>query len=258
MTTQPRSWRQSSRKSRTGPDCPPRFHRRSRTYLRRCLHKDPRERVADAQDIRLALHGAFDDASPTPDAVRTVLTWRRVAVLGGAVLLGAAAAGAGLQWFIPRQAPPRVSRFEAAPAPAAAPAVNGSMRDVAITADGSRIVYVSSDNTHLFVRTLDALQPVTVFTGTPNGPFVSPDGRWIGFVDGTSVLKKVPVAGGAAITLATLDGALLRRDVGTRRLDHCRDQQPCHRPAAGERGRRSAHRSHATGRNNQRARSSLA
>ena len=177
------------------------------TYLRRCLHKDPRERVADAQDIRLALQGAFDDTSPTPDAVRTVLPWRRVAVLGGAVLLGAAAAGAGLKWFTPRQAPPRVSRFEAAPAPAAAPAVNGSMRDVAITADGSRIVYVSSDNTHLFVRALDALQPVTVFTGTPNGPFVSPDGRWIGFVDGTSVLKKVPVAGGAAITLATLDGA---------------------------------------------------
>ena len=37
------------------------------TYLRRCLHKDPRERVADAQDIRLALQGAFDDAVPTPE-----------------------------------------------------------------------------------------------------------------------------------------------------------------------------------------------
>ena len=81
------------------------------------------------------------------------------------------------------------------------------MRDVAITADGSRIIYVSSDNTRLLVRAVDALEPVTVFTGTPNGPFISPDGRWIGFVDGTSVLKKVPVAGGTAVTLATLDGA---------------------------------------------------
>ena len=173
------------------------------TYLRRCLHKDPRERVADAQDIRLALQGAFDDASPTPDAVRTVLPWRRVAV----------------RWCRPSwrrrgrrgaevvHSAPGASACLAIRGRAAAPAVNGSMRDVAITADGSRIVYVSSDNTHLFVRTLDALQPVTVFTGTPNGPFVSPDGRWIGFVDGTSVLKKVPVAGGAAVTLATLDGA---------------------------------------------------
>ena len=37
-------------RSRTGPDCPLRFHRRSPRTLRRCLHKDPRERVADAQD----------------------------------------------------------------------------------------------------------------------------------------------------------------------------------------------------------------
>jgi serine/threonine-protein kinase len=36
---------------------------------------------------------------------------------------------------------------------------------------------------------------------------VSPDGHWVGFIDGTSVLKKVPVAGGAAVTVAALDGA---------------------------------------------------
>ena len=45
-----------------------------------------------------------------------------------------------------------------------------------------------------------------MFTGAPIGPFVSPDGRWIGFVDGTTVLKKVAVTGGSAVTLATLDG----------------------------------------------------
>ena len=39
-----------------------------------------------------------------------------------------------------------------------------------------------------------------MFTGAPNGPFVSPDGQWIGFADGRGVLKKVPVTGGPAVT----------------------------------------------------------
>ena len=44
-----------------------------------------------------------------------------------------------------------------------------------------------------------------MFTGAPRGPFVSPDGQWIGFVD-AAVLKKVAITGGPAVTLATLDG----------------------------------------------------
>ena len=49
---------------------------------------------------------------------------------------------------------------------------------------------------------------MAVFTGSvPNGPFVSPDGQWIGFADGRGVLKKVPVTGGPAVTIATLDTA---------------------------------------------------
>ena len=38
------------------------------TYIRRCLEKNPKQRIADAQDMRLALEGAFDTAAV---AVRT-------------------------------------------------------------------------------------------------------------------------------------------------------------------------------------------
>jgi serine/threonine-protein kinase len=48
---------------------------------------------------------------------------------------------------------------------------------------------------------------VSVFTGAPGGLFVSPDGQWIGFFDGLGLLKKVAIAGGPAVTLATLDTA---------------------------------------------------
>ena len=41
--------------------------------------------------------------------------------------------------------------------------------------------------TQLFVRALDTLESVPVFTGRPRGPFVSPDGQWIGFMDARRV-----------------------------------------------------------------------
>ena len=44
-----------------------------------------------------------------------------------------------------------------------------------------------------------------MFTGVPRRAVRVPDGQWIGFMDGRSVLKKVAVTGGPAVTLATLD-----------------------------------------------------
>jgi serine/threonine-protein kinase len=84
--------------------------------------------------------------------------------------------------------------------------IGGLDRNLAITPDGSRVVYVGNRGTQLFVRALDALDPVLVFSGEPRAPFVSPDGQWIGFLDGNSGLKKVAVTGGPAVTLATFDG----------------------------------------------------
>jgi Tol biopolymer transport system component len=117
--------------------------------------------------------------------------------------------GAGV-WVATRPAdpvPPRVSRLPLTLSGTAALTISGNDRDLAITPDGSRVIYVGNRGTQLFVRALDALEPVAVFTGAPRGLFVSPDGQWIGFLDGGSVLKKVAVTGGPAVTLATLDAA---------------------------------------------------
>ena len=56
------------------------------------------------------------------------------------------------------------------------------------------------------VRAIDRLEAQLV-AGVTNGrqPFLSPDGQWIGFVEGTE-LRKVSIAGGAAITIGRLDG----------------------------------------------------
>ena len=56
------------------------------TYIRRCLHKNPKQRIADAQDIRLALEGAFETAIPQAGAPVVVPVWRRVALASAAAL----------------------------------------------------------------------------------------------------------------------------------------------------------------------------
>jgi serine/threonine-protein kinase len=86
---------------------------------------------------------------------------------------------------------------------------NGPGPDLTISPDGSRVIYVGNNGTQLFVRPLDVLEPVAIFTGTPRGPFVSPDGQWVGFIDVNTLVKKVAMTGGPAITLATL-GSIFR------------------------------------------------
>jgi serine/threonine-protein kinase len=91
--------------------------------------------------------------------------------------------------------------------PATALTLSGGDRDLAITPDGSRIIYAGNNGTELFVRSFDALEPVSLYKGSPRGPFVSPDGQWVGFIDNLTTLKKVAITGGPAVTLGTLDGA---------------------------------------------------
>lgn len=47
---------------------------------------------------------------------------------------------------------------------------------------------------------------MAVFKGAPREPFVSPDGQWIGFVDGTTSLRKVAITGGPVVMIAGMDG----------------------------------------------------
>jgi eukaryotic-like serine/threonine-protein kinase len=179
-----------------------------RTYIKRCLQKDPKQRVQAIGDVRLALEGAYETAVPQTAAPAVVAEWRRVALVGVAAIVASGAIIGTLVWVAMRPAPPRVSRLQITPSGTAALTINWNDRGLAITPDGSHLIYVGNQGTQIFVRALDALAPVAVFTGhNPRGLFVSPDGLWIGFVDGLSVLKKVAVTGGPAVTLATLDTA---------------------------------------------------
>ncbi|AHG93441.1 WD40-like beta Propeller containing protein (plasmid) [Gemmatirosa kalamazoonensis] len=76
--------------------------------------------------------------------------------------------------------------------------------DVAVARDGTRLVFVARDSAglaHLYTRRLDE-SAVARLAGTDGArvPFLSPDGRWVGFfADGA--LKKTPTDGGSPVVL---------------------------------------------------------
>ena len=91
---------------------------------------------------------------------------------------------------------------------ATALALSGIDRDLAITPDGSRVVY--RGNGQLVVRALNQLEPTVLSgLGAPQGIFVSPDGQWIGYFDGTTI-KKVAITGGSPVTIASVVGSVSR------------------------------------------------
>ena len=75
-------------------------------------------------------------------------------------------------------------------------------RSVAITPDGTRIVYVGNNGTQLFVRPLARTDATAIYTTVAplNWVFVSPDGQSIGFDEG-GTLRRVALSGGPASTV---------------------------------------------------------
>jgi hypothetical protein len=101
-------------------------------------------------------------------------------------------------WLALRPAAPQPVRFAIVP-PATQPlTIQGFQRDIAITPNGRNIVYrvgpPGTLGTQLVVRALDQLDArlLTGITGI-RSPFISPDGRCVGFFEGASggELKKV-------------------------------------------------------------------
>ena len=175
--------------------------------LQRCLEKDPRRRLRDIGDVRLLLEDTDITRVPaTTTPFVTPLKRARWAMAAVGVIIASGAIGSMLVWVAMRPVPPRVTRTTITTSGMAALTISGGDRDLAVTAGGTHVVYVGNNGTQLFVRALDALEPVAIASGAPRGPFVSPDGQWVGFVDRNTILQKIAITGGPPVTLARLDG----------------------------------------------------
>jgi serine/threonine-protein kinase len=185
--------------------------------LSRCLKKDSKNRLQAIGDARIEI-GELLSGGPEPSGARVAPVgpgWRRLVSAVIAVFFLAALTGV-IGWFSGRSmaARSRVSRFAITPPKETALSVNGIGRDVAITPDGSRLVYVGANATTLFVRPLDQLEPTPLVRGAAlrvRDPFVSSDGEWVGFFDGPVTLKKVAMTGGPTMQVARLDSSAPER-----------------------------------------------
>ena len=122
-------------------ETPPRIS----TLVRRCLEKEPKQRVHDVADVRLAMAGGFETTASAPpeSPVSTPLRiWQRpVAVIG---IVAAAVFVTGLAvWSVTRPTPPAqrpVARFVLQTPP------GGDLQpvsEVAISRSGTHVVYAS-------------------------------------------------------------------------------------------------------------------
>ena len=195
---------------RADPDwsaLPPNTPAAIRRVLRRCLDKAPKRRLDSAAAVRLEL----EDAQTSPAAeVSPARVPRRVVPVAIASVVGGALLATLALWTFTRPAPPAaapLARFTITP-PAALPltlSLQAAARDFAVAPDGSFLIYRSGHAGQLVVRWLDQLDAAPL-TGIESAvmPFVSPDSKWIGFVQDDLALKKVAVTGGAPVTLTRL------------------------------------------------------
>ena len=182
---------------------------RIRKLIQNCLQKEPKQRLHDVADVRLVMQGAFETstASTSGSATAPLLPiWQRPPSIVLAVL-AATVLGALVAWSLLRTPPtvPRpVSRF-VLPMPPDAHIQPNPDSQIAISPDGTRVVYSAGEPEQLYVRDVGELE-ASPLRGTEGGtdPVYSPDGQWVAFEVG-STLKRVPADGGPAVTIVQRD-----------------------------------------------------
>jgi serine/threonine-protein kinase len=183
--------------------------------LERCLDRDVKTRLRDIGEARIELAklqaGTADatDAAPAAAAPLPVvapprprlLPWALGALAG--ITLASLGAWAIVHWTpVP---PAQLMRFSFVPSTTSPLSMTTTPdRVLAISPDGKHLAYVTGDGA-LVVRAIDSLEtePIRGISGA-RAPFFSPDGKWIGYFQGSTELRKVSVTGGPSILLCPI------------------------------------------------------
>jgi serine/threonine protein kinase/Tol biopolymer transport system component len=165
---------------------PPSTPQMVRHVLRRCLERDKRKRLRDIGDARLELESTDDPMSTSVAAPPR----RRVnQVLAAIAVVSILASVATILWLRPTIQQP-VRRFEIP--------LRGSQvlfgNTGAISPDGAAVAYVVDGA--LWLRPMDAIEARKIADeASPMQPFWSPDGLWVGFAQGQSLMRAAVVGG---------------------------------------------------------------
>ena len=198
-------------KSEPDPSALPRdLDPRLRRLLERCLKKDPRERLRDIGDARWEIEEARVRPDAAAPSLPLVSTWRRTLPWAVAVVMAIVAFAS---WLGAPSDPGRPAQMQVALPPGVLLAVDTEHPVLALSPDGTRLVFVGEEDgvRRLYIRDL-AESEAQVIAGTEDAasPFFSPDGDWIGFLT-VDLLKKVSVEGGVPVAVHRYPGTPVSR-----------------------------------------------
>ncbi len=203
------------------PLTPPAFEH----VVERCLEKDPDERWQSVRDVKRALMWIASERSHTtahgPSALqpvtrRTRAFWAWIAGAFAATLIAGIVSGRALSRTT--SAPREIAHLQMGVAPAESiegsiqyvqagdPSARPSRAALTISPDGRTVIFtgLTGGTTRLFKRTLDDQTAVAVDgTDNGNGPFFSPDGRWVAFA-ANGKLRRMPTVSGPATDICDL------------------------------------------------------
>jgi len=175
--------------------------------LRRCLEKDPKQRLRDIGEARIGLARQGEEAGPARENQPAAWTWRQRAAaiaVSAAVVATAVATGA---WYESRPSAlvrATLVQFILPPPPGTRFAVSLETAFLALSPDGSQIALVArpSDGPgRIWLRPMSAAEarPLAGTEGASSA-FWSPDGRSLAFFAGNQ-LKRIDLSGGSPVTI---------------------------------------------------------
>ena len=186
---------------------PTNLHPRIRLLLERCVEKELKDRYGDISDARVDIQRVLADpdgviVQPVADVIqavpRPILPWALTTI----VLLVVTSVAV---WYLkPPEARP-ISRFYHV-LPEDQQFTNPGRPVVAVSPDGSNIVYVA--NQQLYLRSMDELEarPIPGTDEQPTNPFFSPDGQSVAYWSATDQqLKRIPISGGTPLNLCAVE-----------------------------------------------------
>jgi serine/threonine protein kinase len=184
---------------------PPNLHPRIRFLLERCLKKESNNRYSGISDARVDIQEVLDDPSGVfaqpgtklePQRnLRTILPWITLTAIICLFVVGVAV------WFMKPSEPRQVMRFDYQ-LPNDQIFSNITRKMVAISPDGTLIVYAA--NQQLYLKNINqwAAKPIPGTKDNPSTPFFSPDSKYIGYWSQKDMqLKKISVSGGLPVKL---------------------------------------------------------
>ena len=180
---------------------------RLRALIRKCLVRDPKQRLRDIGDARIAiddlLSGADQDPAGSPATPGAAPAWRRV--LPWAIAAAAAAAAIAALVGRPDSPPATASRLVTR----SAQSIDQLAGFVALSRDGSKLVYTTAGGArgfYLALRPIDRLESQPI-PGTDDGrfPIFSPDGRSVAYSVEPGAVRRASLEGDGIVDVCKGD-----------------------------------------------------